>query len=123
VRPSGSGFDIVLYAVLSGTSGGTVAITSPPSEGAVTTSGGVGISASFLETDMGTFTSTDCTITFTYMGEPVPVSPPVAAGRIWGHLECPDALEANHLGTGPDGGATVVTCPVSADFLFEQCAQ
>jgi hypothetical protein len=109
---------------VAGTPGGNVTITSPAGAGAVTTSGGSGITASFYSSvDQGPFSDTDCTITYTYLGKPVPISPPIAAGRIWGHIECPHALDSGQTTTGPDGGAVERQCPASADFLFEQCNQ
>ncbi len=121
VHPSGNGFDIDLSVTVAGTPGGNVTIGSPAGEGAVTMSGGTGITASFTSGTMGPYSSSACTLTFTYMGQPVPVSPAVATGRIWGHIDCPDATVAGQTTTGPDGGPAEVGCPASADFLFEQC--
>jgi hypothetical protein len=45
---------------------------------------------------------------------PVPASPPIAAGRIWGHLRCPHAF---------DNETPSVVCDVEADFMFENCTQ
>jgi len=123
VHPSGNGFDISLSVTVAGTPGGNVTITSRAGAGAVTMAGGTGISASFYSDDRGPYASDDCTLTFTYEGQPVPVSPAVAAGRIWGHIDCPDATENGMTTTGPDGGPTPVSCPASADFLFEACNQ
>jgi hypothetical protein len=49
----------------------------------------------------------DCTITYTNgnMG--------VAAGRIWAHIDCPTANDANRMRT----------CDANADFRFENCGQ
>jgi hypothetical protein len=122
VHPSGSGFDISLSISVAGNPGGSVTITSPQGAGAVTTSGGTGITASFYNAvDEGPYSETNCTLSFTYMGQPVPVSPAVATGRIWGHIECPDAEDTGQETTGPDGGIAHPTCAASADFLFEQC--
>ncbi len=121
VHPSGNGFDIDLSVTVAGTPGGNVTISSPAGAGAVTMSGGTGITASFTSGTMGPYSSNACTLTFTYEGQPVPVSPAVAAGRIWGHIDCPDAAIAGQMTTGPDGGVREVSCPASADFLFEQC--
>jgi hypothetical protein len=122
VHPSGNGFDILLSLSVSGAQGGSVTITSPAGAGAVTASGGSGITASFTSAvDQGPFESSACTLTYTYLGQPVPVNPTVAAGRIWGHIDCPGATEAGHVGIGPDGGTTPIACDASADFLFEQC--
>ncbi len=124
VHPSGSGFDIALSIVVAGNPGGHVTITSQSGQGTVTTSGGTGITASFYNSvDLGPYSETDCTISYTYLGQPVPISPPIAAGRIWGHLNCPHATESGQTTTGPDGGPTTIACAASADFLFEQCNQ
>lgn len=123
VHPSGSGFDIALSVSVAGSPGGNVTITSPAGAGAVTTSGGTGITTSFYASNMGPYSSNDCTLTFSYQGQPVPVAPAIAKGRIWGHIDCPDAAESGQTTTGPDGGQTAVACPASADFLFEQCEE
>lgn len=123
VHPQGNGFDIALSIAVNGNPGGNVTISSPSGEGAVTTSGGKGITASFYSNNRGPYASNNCTITYTYQGQPVPVSPPIAAGRIWGHIDCPQAVDATMTTTGVDGGAENVACPASADFLFEQCNQ
>jgi hypothetical protein len=122
VHPSGNGFDIALSIAVTGMPGGNVTITSPAGAGAVTTSGGTGITASFYSTvDLGPYVSNDCTLAFTYGGQPVPISPSVAAGRIWGHIDCPDATNSGQMIVGPDGGPMAASCVASADFLFEQC--
>ena len=89
-----------------------------------------GISASFAGGGGGVFReeagSTDpmgCTITYEYDpfgttggvagDQPVPTSPPIAAGRIWGHIKCPNAVSTSTPG---------VACDAEADFLFEQCS-
>jgi hypothetical protein len=123
VHPSGSGFDISLSVSVAGTPGGNITITSPAGTGAVTTSGGKGITASFFSNNRGPYAETDCTISYRYMGAAVPDNPPIAAGRIWGHIVCPNAKESGQTTTGPDGGAVARQCPASADFLFEQCNQ
>jgi hypothetical protein len=124
VHPSGSGFDINLSVSVAGNPGGDILITSPSGAGAVTTSGGTGITASFYSNNRGPYEAHDCTITYTYQNQAVPVSPPIAAGRIWGHINCPNAVDqSGQETTGADGGATMTTCGASADFLFEQCGQ
>jgi hypothetical protein len=123
VHPQGSGFDIELSVASTGMPGGNISITSPSGQGVVTTSGGSGISASFYSNNRGPYSSSNCTITYTYNGQPVPVSPPIAAGRIWGHISCPQATDSSQTTTGPDGGPATVSCPANADFLFEQCNQ
>jgi hypothetical protein len=109
VDPSGGGFNIHLSAEISGVNGGSLSVA-----GQVSTSGGSGIQGVFTSATAGTFSDSNCTVTFTYNESPVPVAPPIAAGRIWGHVDCADAS------SGTDGG-NVRTCDASADFLFENC--
>jgi hypothetical protein len=123
VTPAGSGFDVALAATLEGLAGGSLTITSPPGAGAVTASGANGITATLQTASLGTYREADCTIVFTYEGAPVPDSPAVAAGRIWGHLSCPHAVLGGVTTTAPDGGVEQVACDSEADFLFEGCAQ
>jgi hypothetical protein len=121
VHPDGNGFDISLSAELTGPMGASLIIQSSGS-GAVTTSGGT-VQASFGSGTNGSYSSNNCTITYTYNGTAVPDSPPIAAGRIWGHVDCPAAMDTSSTKTGPDGGPTSDTCDANADFLFEQCGQ
>jgi hypothetical protein len=113
VKPSGSGFDIALAATLTGSQGGAIHVASPAGQGAVTTSGSSSLAATFTSTQHpGTYTQSNCTLTFDYQGAPVSDYPPVAANpvdHIWGHVSCPAAI----LGTS--------TCDAEADFLFEYC--
>jgi hypothetical protein len=112
VDPNDGGFNIQLSAEIGGPDGSSVIVA-----GLVTSAGGSNLQGTFTSAANGSFTDSTCAITFTYNGGAVPVVPPVAAGRIWGHIDCPDA-------TGPisplaDGGRT--TCDAYADFLFENC--
>ena len=75
----------------------------------------------FQSTGSGTYRETDCTISFTYQQEAVPDNPPIAAGRIWGHISCPTAQVAGQTVMLPDGGTQNRQCDAEADFLFEQC--
>jgi hypothetical protein len=87
--------------------------------GAVTQSGGTGITGVFESSMNGRYRETDCTIAFTYLGQPVGQTP-LAAGRIWGHLSCPSAaLDGSTVMV--DGGTESKQCDGEADFLFEQC--
>lgn len=123
VTTSGNGFDVTLNATLEGQQGGSLTITSPSGQGAVTASGGSGITGVFQSPVDGVYRQKDCTIDFSYNGSPVPDSPPIAAGRIWGHISCPNATLNGQTTTGADGGPADVTCDAEADFLFEQCGQ
>ena len=111
VTPSGNGFDIELSVDQSGTQGASMTITGSVDP----TSGGTGITGTFTSySDGGPYTSNACVITYEYNMAAVPVSPPVAGGRIWGHIECPVAML---------GGQPGKQCDARADFLFEQCSQ
>jgi hypothetical protein len=121
VATSGSGFDINLNATQEGLQGGSLTITSPGGQGAVTTSGGSGITAVFESGQNGTFRSTSCTISYQYQAGTVPDNPPIAAGRIWAHISCPDSEVSGQTVTAPDGGTQNRTCDGEADILFEQC--
>jgi hypothetical protein len=123
VIPVNAGFDVSLQISVGGTGGGGLTITSPAGVGAVTMAGAQGITASWQSETFGPASESDCTIAFTYEGQPVYDDPPVAAGRIWGHLSCPQALFDGETVVGPDGGTTTVHCDGEADFLFEQCTE
>ena len=111
VHASVSGFDVSLDASVPGAQGGSISITSPAGQGAVTTGGGTGLTATFTSAQHGAYTANGCTLSFMYQGAQVPVTPEVAAGRIWGHVSCPHA----QMGSS--------SCDAEADFLFEQCTQ
>jgi hypothetical protein len=118
VDPSGSAFKVRVFVEVTGMAGGSMSF-----EGTVDpTNGTSAISAGFTNAS-GTFSqSNDCTIMFDYMGNPVPVSgSPIAQGRIWGHLSCPNAMQSGTEETGEDGGTVTRTCDGEADFLFENC--
>ncbi len=121
VSASGGGFDIDLVVSQGGIMGGSVTITSPGGMGAVTMAGGSGITAVFENQTMGRYRETDCTIAFTYQTKPITSQTPIAAGRIWGHLSCPAAVDSEQT-VMVDGGTQSVQCDAEADFLFEQCA-
>jgi hypothetical protein len=123
VPASGGAFDVSLSASLASPSGGTVAIASPPGAGAVTTSGGQSLHAVFTTVEVGTYQETDCTLSYTYLGAPVPDTPSIAAGRIWGHLSCPHAILQGGHTAGPDGGFVAEECDAEVDLLFENCAE
>jgi hypothetical protein len=123
VTTAANGFDVSLSASMEGLQGGSLTITSPPGQGAVTESGGSGIRGTFQSANSGVYSENDCTITYTYNSSAVPDTPAIAAGRIWGHISCPNAKNSGSTTVGADGGATNVTCDAEADFLFEQCGQ
>jgi hypothetical protein len=120
VSAVGNGFDVILSISQGGLQGGSVTVASASGQGAVTASGGT-VSGTFESESQGAYRDSACTITYTYMSMPVPDSPPIAAGRIWGHLSCPNAVIDGQFGVGADGGPVAKTCDGEADFLFEQC--
>jgi hypothetical protein len=83
----------------------------------------IALTGTFENGQLGRYTSDSCTIAFTYDGAPVPLNPPIAPGRIWGHLSCPNAQRGDISIMSPDGGVTPATCDTEADFLFENCTQ
>jgi hypothetical protein len=118
VHAVGGGFDVSLSLSDQGPQGGAVTITSPSGTGNVTTSGGSGISATLTGAHGVVAHGRNCTITPTYLGQPVPVNPSVFAGKIWGHLSCPTTVLTME-GGAPD--ASGGHCDAEADFLFENC--
>jgi hypothetical protein len=119
VHPDNGGYDLSLFAELHDQGAMQLNSTSP-----VMSSGGQGVVGSFTKTvgtsSGQTFTANDCSISFTYMQEPVPNAAPIAGGRIWAHVSCQDAV-GNSSFLLPDGGSTNQVCDAEADFLFENC--
>jgi hypothetical protein len=117
IDPGGGGFSVKINAEIGGPNGGALTVV-----GQVNAAGGTGIYGGFTSAQNGTFIDQSCSITFTYNAGPVPVGgSPVAAGRIWGHIDCPDAQENGTSEITDDGAATERTCDAHADFLFENC--
>ena len=114
VHAVGAGYDVSLKAALAGPTPASLTITTPAGQGAVTTSGASGVTATFVLAG-ATYASSSCTLAFTYQGFPVMVSPAIAPGRIWAHVSCPEAAGAAEAGAA--------RCDGEADFLFEQCGQ
>jgi hypothetical protein len=131
VHPQGNGFDIALIATESTSNGGSLTISSQQGAGTVTANTSSGISATFVgkggivyREQAGPNDMTGCTITYQYdptgsVGglagdQPVPTMPPIAGGRIWGHIKCPKAVSNNNSN---------LVCNAEADFIFEQCNQ
>jgi hypothetical protein len=110
------GFTVVLTAGLGGGQGGSLEIDGSNID---TSSGGSNISATFTSNSL-THSATDCTITYKYQGGPVLAAPPVAPGRIWAHLSCPDMVNPNQQ-KNVNGMQVSETCDGEADFLFQKC--
>jgi hypothetical protein len=83
----------------------------------ISTSGGTNLDGAFtgLNTS-GTYTATDCTLTFpsTSAGSAGGIAP----GRIWGHIDCVGATNGAAT-VGTNGMSS--TCTVGVDFIFENC--
>jgi hypothetical protein len=118
VHPDGSGFDIQLNASQSNVGSMTITSQSPIDPSA----GGTGVIGTFESGAHDTWRSNNCTLTFAYNNGKVPVSPPIAAGRIWAHVSCPNVSASDLNFQAPDGGTVPSSCDGEADFLFENCA-
>jgi hypothetical protein len=121
VHPDNNGYDIDLDVELAGQ--GAMHISSTGA-GAVTSSGAMGISATFTKivgSSGQTFFANDCTFTYTYEMEPISTPTRVAPGRIWAHVSCPDAQGMTDFLV--DGGRVPEQCDAEADFLFENCSE
>jgi hypothetical protein len=117
VDQDGNGYSIQLAAELDGLQqNGTLYVS-----GHVNASGSTsGLSGSFTSKGQN-FTDRNCTFTQVYNGNPLPAGGAPATGRIWGHLDCPNAQDIGQQGLGGDGGTITRTCDATADFLFENC--
>jgi hypothetical protein len=114
VQPSGGEFNIAISATvrnqLNG-GGGSMTITGQVDP----STGGTGLHGTFANGGVQ-YDDTNCTLTFTDMGQAITLAnnaPKVAAGRIWGHIDCPQATAS--------GSGQNFTCDASADFVFENC--
>ena len=97
------GFDVRASAQLTGATGGLFRIEGNfKPEGAQNN-----IRVTLSKQPFGVFEGTDCTVTYVteFQG--------VAAGRVWGQLDCPNA---NRQDTG-------ASCQALAQFRFENCTQ
>lgn len=113
VVADGSGFDVSLSASTDdGTSGAALTINSS-GQGSVTTGGASYVNVTWQTAGAPTAQEYDCTLAFTYMGQPLPASS-LAAGRIQAHLSCPKAAFMNQA-------SVPMTCDGEADLLFENC--
>lgn len=103
VANGAGGFDVRASAQLSGATGGLFRIEGNfKAEGAQS-----GIRVTISKQPFGVFEASDCTVTYAteFQG--------VAAGRVWGQLDCPSA---NRQDTG-------ASCQALAQFRFENCSQ
>jgi len=115
----GGNFNIELSAEVAGPMGGSVTVSGTVND---TTGATGGITGSFTSATKGSFSDSNCSVTFTYLMMPLGVSgSPIAKGRIWGHLSCPNATQQETSVPTEDGGSTQETCDGEADFLFQNC--
>jgi hypothetical protein len=122
VSSNGGGFDLKLSATQEGMMGGTLTIVTVPGK-PVPAQGGPGLSGSF-STSTGSFQDSNCTLSFSYSGGPVPISPPISPGTIFGHISCPNAQSTSGtMQTLMDGASITQTCDGEADFYFTNCGQ
>jgi hypothetical protein len=113
-----AGFDVNLQASLGAM--GSVQITGHVDA----SSGGKGLTGEITFSGQD-YQSNNCNVTYAYMGQAVPVHPPIAPGRIWAHVSCPqmgDPTGVRHK-TLMDGSQVPDSCDGEADFVFENCTQ
>jgi hypothetical protein len=116
VSGGGNSFDITLSAAVDGM--GSFSVLGKVDGNA----NGTGVIANFAAQNNGAFRSSNCTVSPMFMGGSVPVSgSPVTGGRIFAHIDCPDAMNMLQSGIADDGGITNKTCDAHADFLFQNC--
>jgi hypothetical protein len=115
VHPSGSTFNVALSAQDENTTvggGGGMTVTAngvDPSTGATNVTGNFSFGGV-------QYRDTNCTITYTFNGSQISLAnnaPKVAAGRVWAHIDCPNA---SSQGSGQNN-----ICDANADFVFENC--
>lgn len=102
VKPSGDGFSVSASATLSGATGGTFTI-----EGQFKPTGEQQNITAVLGAKGRSYRQTTCTVVYDTELQTV------AAGRVWGHLKCPDA----------EAPSIQRICEIDAHFRFENCNQ
>ncbi len=112
VAPEGDGFRVVAEVSTDGAPSNTGPIGATFSIEGVFTAEGTqeNVTAIFYRSDFGSFKQTDCTVTYP---EAALKETPVAAGRVWGEISCPNIELA-------DQGRV---CTGKAEFRFENCNQ
>jgi hypothetical protein len=124
VAPSGDGFQLQLSAAIPGSSGGNLII-----QGHVDGDTGGTVSAQFVSQSASVaFNSADCMLTYMYGSQMIPAGQRIAAGQIFAHISCPDAMSeggsiSGQQVTTEDGGSATATCDGEADFIFTNCAE
>jgi hypothetical protein len=123
VSANGDGFDIQLDAKEPGASGGELTVS-----GHINANGGK-VSAQFVSQMAGaSYSSSDCTVTYKYMGQDIPANERASGGSFFGHISCPMMMDTGSSisgtqVTGPDGGVENTVCDGEADVLFQNCDQ
>ena len=73
----------------------------------------------FQRGDFGSFSDTACTVSYSlqpgFMG--------VAAGRVWGYIDCEHAADPNQQRMDSKGNPIPRTCKAQGEFKFENCSQ
>ncbi|HTB75163.1 MAG TPA: hypothetical protein VK762_18060 [Polyangiaceae bacterium] len=123
VAAGGNGYTIQLDAQLPGSTGGELIVS-----GTVDATNGGKVAAQWVSQMSGlSYESNDCTLSYTYIGQPIPENQRLSSGQIWAHVSCPDAMQPNGSiagtqTTGPDGGVINSVCDGEADILFSNCS-
>jgi hypothetical protein len=88
-------------------------------------SGGQGLSGDITYVGSEYQANNNCTVTYMYAGSPVPQRPPIAPGRIWAHLSCPQMGDPNRIRNVTLMNSTTPVpevCDGEVDFIFENCS-
>ena len=114
-------FQASLLTELEGQQGGRLTISGNV-DGAT---GGTNVNGDLVSpANGGEFAQMGCVVTYTFDNQAVPVTPPVAKGRIWGHMSCPKMVAMGGQRVMLADGSTVQeTCDAEVDFKFENCSQ
>jgi hypothetical protein len=120
VKSNGDGtFNVTANAALAGPNGGSFFVSGPMFAGPPGTTMLSGIVGKFQRGDTGggqPFVDTNCTVTFSG-------SQGVAAGRVWGNIECPNIVDMGQQVAPITTPPMYLTCDGQAEFRFENCAQ
>jgi hypothetical protein len=124
VQAGGSGFNISLSAHQAGGQGGDLVIT-----GSNIDANGGTVNTQWVSQASGLeYGQSDCKLTYTYIGQSIPMNQRISSGNIWGHVSCPNAMDlsgstAGTQTTTADGGVINSICDGEADFLFSNCSE
>ena len=123
VTPNGGGFDLQLDATQPGGNGGEFTVT-----GHVDGTNGGTVSTQWVSQMGLSYAQSDCKLSYSYIGTPIPAAERISAGNIWAHVSCPNAMDTGSSISGTqqmaaDGGVINSICDGEADFLFSNCSQ